>query len=120
MQYIKDRGYEPISFEQLIEYHENRRELPEKPIIITFDDGYLSNYELAYPILKEFNFKAAIFVIGVSFGNKDLAYPHFGWAEAREMKASGLVSIESHTYDLHRNDILGVSMFQGESVQDYT
>lgn len=119
MQYIKDRGYEPISFEQLIAYHENRGSLPAKPIIITFDDGYLSNYELAYPILKEFNFKAAIFVIGVSFGNKDLAFPHFGKDEAVEMIASGLVSIESHTYDLHHNDILGVSMLEGESAADY-
>ena len=81
---------------------------PEKPVVITFDDGYRSNYTLAYPILQKYSMKATIFAIGVSFGTdhyKDTDYaitPHFGAAEAAEMTASGLISIQSHTYDMHQ------------------
>ena len=82
--------------------------LPEKPILITFDDGYRSNYDLVYPILREYGMQATIFAIGVSVGKdtyKDTDHamtPHFGVDEAREMVASGLISIQSHTYDMHQ------------------
>ena len=83
--------------------------LPQKPILITFDDGYLSNYTLAFPILQKYRMKATIFVIGATMGNtehyKDTDYPitpHFSAQQAREMVASGLISIQSHTYDMHQ------------------
>lgn len=75
---------------------------------LTFDDGYSSTYELAFPLLKEFEMKATVFVIGVSVGKdtyKDTGLPmtpHFTWEQAREMADSGLVSLQSHTYDMHQ------------------
>lgn len=105
---LSEAGYTGVSFDELQAYVLRGEPLPEKPVIITFDDGYRSNYTLAYPILQKYNMKAAIFVIGVSFGKnhyKDTDYaitPHFGAAEAAEMAASGLVSIQSHTYDMHQ------------------
>ena len=86
--------------------------LPEKPVLITFDDGYMSNYELAYPVLQEFGMKAAIFVIGSSVGKdtyKDTGaaiHPHFSADQAREMVDSGLIEIQSHTYDMHQSAAL--------------
>ena len=105
---LSEAGYTGVSFDELQAYVLRGEPLPEKPVVITFDDGYRSNYTRAYPILQKYNMKAAIFVIGVSFGKdhyKDTDYaitPHFGAAEAAEMAASGLVSIQSHTYDMHQ------------------
>ena len=105
---LSEAGYTGVSFDELQAYVLRGEPLPEKPVVITFDDGYESNYTLAYPILQKYGMKAAIFAIGVSFGKdhyKDTDHaitPHFGAAEAAEMAASGLVSIQSHTYDMHQ------------------
>lgn len=105
---LSEAGYTGVSFDELQAYVLRGEPLPEKPVVITFDDGYRSNYTLAYPILQKYSMKATIFAIGVSFGTdhyKDTDYaitPHFGAAEAAEMTASGLISIQSHTYDMHQ------------------
>ena len=105
---LSEAGYAGISFDELQAYVLRGEPLPKKPVVITFDDGYLSNYTLAYPILQKYGMKATIFSIGVSFGKdhyKDTDYamtPHFGAAEAAEMAGSGLISIQSHTYDMHQ------------------
>ena len=77
--------------------------------MITFDDGYTSNAVYAYPVLRELGFHASIFAIGCSIGHdryyKDTNYsltPHFGQTEITEMLDSGLISIGSHTYDMHQ------------------
>jgi peptidoglycan/xylan/chitin deacetylase (PgdA/CDA1 family) len=106
---LKQNGYTTISIEELIAYVKRGAPLPEKPVLLTFDDGYLSNYELVYPLLKEYGMKATFFVIGSSVGRstyKDTAQPitpHFSDEQAKEMSDSGLVSIQSHTYDMHQS-----------------
>ena len=103
---LTEAGYTGVSLEQLVDYVEKGTELPDKPVVITFDDGYASNYEIAYPILQNYGMKATIFVIGSSVGKdtyKETSYPiipHFGYKEAREMLSSGLVEIQSHTSDV--------------------
>ena len=73
--------------------------LLEKPILITFDDGYRSNYDLVYPILREYGVKACISIIVLM---PDLPTDNFcTWNQLREMTASGLVEIGSHSYRLH-------------------
>ena len=105
---VKAAGWHAVSMQELYDYVYHGAELPEKPFCITLDDGYASNYELAYPILKELNLKATIFSIGFSFGcteYKDTGNaitPHFTFEQAREMTASGLISIQSHTFDMHQ------------------
>ena len=105
---LHEAGFKTVSLQQLYDYVHFGTELPEKPIVLTFDDGYFSNYEYAYPILQEYDMQATIFAIGVSVGKdtyKDTAHamtPHFGVDEAREMVASGLISVQSHTYDMHQ------------------
>lgn len=104
---LQDAGYTTITFQDLLAYVEQGTELPEKPVLLTFDDGYESNYTLAYPLLQQYQMKATIFVIGVSMGKdtyKDTGQamiPHFTQEQAAEMEASGLVTIESHGYDMH-------------------
>lgn len=103
MNVLKKAGYSTITFQNYYNYVVNNEDLPEKPIIITFDDGYSSNYEHAYPILKNLNMKATIFVVTGRMGaDEGIVYPHFNWEQAREMQESGIIDIQSHS-DLHPN-----------------
>ncbi len=97
-------NFTPISLRQYYEYVECKDgsvTLPDNPIIVTFDDGYLSNYEIAYPILKELEIPATIFIVtdtvGEVGGAGKVNYSHFTWEQAREMEESGLIEIQSHT-----------------------
>ena len=94
MDYLAAEGYTTITIDEMMDALENGTPLPEKPVIITFDDGYADNYEYAYPILKKYGFKATIFLI-YDFTN---TYPNYlTWEQINEMKASGLIHFESHT-----------------------
>lgn len=106
---LAENGYTPVSFEQIVAYVEKGEALPKNPVMITFDDGYYSNYQYAFPILREYGWCASIFAIGSSIGHyeyyKDTEFaltPHFGEAEIAEMTASGIIDIQSHTYDMHQ------------------
>jgi peptidoglycan/xylan/chitin deacetylase (PgdA/CDA1 family) len=84
------------------------KRLPPKPVLISFDDGYESNYIYAYPVLKRLSLKATINVITSavppkttsSFDPRVLTY--LSWDQMREMAASGLIDFQSHTRDLHK------------------
>ena len=89
LQYLQENGYETIWFSDLSHIEEY-----EKPVILTFDDGYDDNYTVLYPLLEQYQVKATIFVIGNAMGS-----PHKMTREqVYELAASGLVSIQSHTY----------------------
>ena len=130
---IKENKFTPISIEQMVDFVDFGTPLPENSVCITFDDGYTDNYEKAYPLLERFGFNATIFVIGSSVGRsqyKDTQYkmnPHFDYEQAKEMMESGLISIQSHTYDMHqwpqfemtKNPRECVLRFPGEGLVDY-
>ena len=88
LQYLYDAGYDPIFFSDLCHLSDY-----DKPVLLTFDDGYIGNYTQLFPLLREFNMKATIFVItGL------LNTPNYLTDEmVKEMSDSGLVSIQSHT-----------------------
>lgn len=92
LQYLKDNNYTPITLDELYDYLRNNKEIPEKPVVITFDDGYKGNYEYAYPILKEFKFPATMFVIANYVGGSDFMTTE----QIKEMSNNG-IEIESHT-----------------------
>lgn len=104
---LSQAGYTAVSFEALRQYVNEGVDLPDKPVVITFDDGYESNYRLAVPVLREFNMKATVFVIGAFMGKdtyKDTGMsvpPHFDWEEAQKMDEEGVIDIESHGYNIH-------------------
>ena len=130
---LKKNGYTTVTFKDIEDYVLYGKDIPESPVIIIFDDGYYSNYEYAYPILKELGMKAAISVIGMSMGKdyykEDTSLPitpHFGYAEAKEMYDSGVIDIQSHSYAMHDYPPYekdggrdGVYMKPGESEKDY-
>lgn len=103
MKALKADGYTAIFFDEYLDYCNGERTLPEKPILITFDDGYLNNYTVGFPILKETGMKATIFIVTGRMGLQGaVTYPHFNWQQAREMQQSGVIDIQSHTqYHAH-------------------
>lgn len=86
--YLVNHGYDPIWFEDLSHVQDY-----DKPVILTFDDGYDDNYTQLFPLLKKYNVKATVFVIAGYIGSNHKATE----AQIREMADSGLVSIQSHT-----------------------
>lgn len=94
MQELKDAGFHTVTYAQLIDFVENGTPLPDKPIVISVDDGYRSSYEYLYPILQELDMKAEIALIGGA-----IQYADWGmkWDQVREMADSGLVSFQAHT-----------------------
>lgn len=124
MNALKENGYTAISYEELYDFVYNNGELPDKPIIITFDDGYESNYKYAYPTLKNLNMKATISII-VSMVGKDTykgrqAFKHFSYDDAKEMYDSGLIDIQTHTYSLHDlSTRIGVKRNKNEDEFEY-
>jgi peptidoglycan/xylan/chitin deacetylase (PgdA/CDA1 family) len=110
LEMLKASGYSTINDQDIIDLKNGKHNyFPEKPVHITMDDGYVSNYDKAFPILKDLNMQATIFTITE---RRDSNYSnHFTWEEAREMQNSGLVSIEHHTHNLHffeRNESGGI------------
>ncbi|MCI8406090.1 MAG: polysaccharide deacetylase family protein [Oscillospiraceae bacterium] len=129
LRYIQSCGYTAISTGELLAWAEEGASLPPKPILITFDDGYESFHEYAYPLLQKYGMKAVVSIIGTHtdlFSQPQeytsVAWSHLTWDQCREMQASGLVEVQNHTYDLHGNgsgERFGIRIRQGESVQEY-
>lgn len=107
LKYIKENGYTTIVMKDLIDFVYENKELPEKPIMITFDDGYYNNYLYAFPLIKEYDCKIILSPIGKQCDiysenkNKNPNYAHCSWDELKEMKDSGLVEIQNHSYNMH-------------------
>ena len=94
---LKNSGYNIISLQNYIDHVNLGEALPKKPVIITFDDGYLGVYSHAYPILRKHNVPATVFIITGLVGFNDTSFPHFTWEQALEMEKSGIIDIQSHT-----------------------
>lgn len=104
---LDELGYTTISFAELIRFAETGEELPKKPVLITMDDGYKSNYDIAYPELKERDMKATVSIVGratqyTSSYIRNWTLPHVSWPELNEMIKSGVFEVGNHTYDLHK------------------
>lgn len=102
MKYIKDNGYTTITLDQLSKYMLENKTIPKKSIIITFDDGYEDNYKYAYPILKEFDLKATVFVIPKTI---DKEKDYMTLTQLKELQANG-IDIESHTLNHEKLTVL--------------
>ena len=117
---ISQNGYQTVSIDEVIRYIEQGVDLPEKCVMITFDDGYLSNYTKAAPILEKYGLNAVVFAVGETYGkatypNTDVEiYPHFGKKETDFLTASGVIEVESHSYGLHQN----ASLEEGEAYEN--
>ncbi|WP_299311034.1 poly-beta-1,6-N-acetyl-D-glucosamine N-deacetylase PgaB [uncultured Halomonas sp.] len=113
---IKAYGYQPISFQQLLDAESGIRPLPDRAVMLTFDDGYRSFHDIVYPLLKLYDFPAVAAVVGswldaeagseVPYGDTAIPREQFlSWPQMKELHADPLVEIASHTYDMHHGII---------------
>ena len=95
MAWLEENGYKTITASELADALEGKGALPEHPVLITFDDGYIDNYQCAFPILKKHQMKAIIFLISDYIS----MYPNYlTWEQLFEMQAAG-IEFGSHTLD---------------------
>lgn len=126
LRYLRDHGYTTILIEDLIAYTKGGS-LPEKPVLLTFDDGYYNNYLYAFPLAQKYNAKFVISPIGrysdlyTDTPDENAYYSHCTWEELREMAGSGLVEVQNHSYDLHesKGGALGMKKRPGETEDQY-
>lgn len=127
LKYLKENGYSTIVIEDLINYVNDGTPLPEKPIILTFDDGYYNNYVYAYPTLKHYGFKGVLSIIGyytdmyTENGEQNENYSHVTWKDVNEMLNSEVFEFQNHSYNLHtlNNGRNGSKKKKGESKEAY-
>jgi biofilm PGA synthesis lipoprotein PgaB len=102
-EYLKNSGYHPISVKQYLEANKNQAALPEKPVLLSFDDGYISFYQDVYPLLKQYQYPAMFAVVThwENAGKPSEVGTLVNWQQLRELEQSGLVTIASHSHNMH-------------------
>ncbi|MDH4273552.1 MAG: polysaccharide deacetylase family protein [Gammaproteobacteria bacterium] len=91
--YLRQNHYTVVALDNLLEFLEGKRTLPDRSVVITIDDGYRSTFEIAYPLLKKFAFPATVFLYTDFVGASDA----LSWPQMKEMVDSGFILIQPHT-----------------------
>ncbi len=110
--WLQANGWQPVSVDQILAARAGGPPLPEKAVLLTFDDGKKDVYTRAFPLLKFFRYPAVIALVGewmdvpagqtVDYDGKPLPRSAFvTWEDVREMQTSGLIEVASHSHDLH-------------------
>lgn len=127
LKYLKENGYESITMRELTDYIDGAGELPEKPVVLSFDDGYYNNYKYVYPLLQEYDTRIVMSVIVNSIDQftekptQNDGFTHITWYQLNEMLDSGYVEIQNHSYNLHKmgKSRAGCAQGKSESLEDY-
>lgn len=126
LKYIKKNGYTTITDLDLIEYQKNGKPLPEKPIMLTFDDGHLSYLEYVVPLLEKYDMKAIVSIVGsytndyTSHPDKAVSYAYLSWDDIKLLSQTSHTRIANHTYDMHKMvERSGCSKMKGEKSEHY-
>ncbi len=120
---LRDEGYESVLLSDLAAFVRDGVELPERPVVLSFDDGNFSDYHYVFPLLKEYGMKAVLSIMGTltdqysEDGRTDINYPNLTWTQIGEMLQTGVVEIQNHGYDMHRG--VGCAQKWGESDEVY-
>lgn len=104
IEYLLTHGFSPVSLEDILDARAGRVKLPAKPVLLTFDDAYLSYYEFVVPFLEELDIPSVLAVVGrfIDSPPNDLPEPLMNWDQIREVSSHKLVEVVSHSYDLHK------------------
>ncbi len=124
--YLRDSGYTPVFCKELPDFTEGTGDLPEKPIVLTFDDGSYNNFYYVLPLLEKYGFKAVFAPVGewteaaAAEESPSPVYSYMDEENIRSCALSGLVEIADHTYSLHSiGERDGVLRRADESPEDY-
>lgn len=120
-------GYETVFPSEIVAFVCGEGDLPENPLLLTFDDGRYNNMYYGLPLLKKYGAKAAFYPVGAfsafstdSGDHSNPNYSHLTWAQMGELAASGHVELGSHSYNMHRYEPrFGVRRMKGESETAY-
>ena len=127
LQFLKSKGYKSVTVKQLLDYSQGVGDIPEKAIMITFDDGNETLYEYAVPLLQKYGFTAVGFVVGAladyytEIDDHNLNYSYLNWAQIKEMSDGDIIEIQSHSFDLHKNtgNRSGIKKKKDETIDNY-
>lgn len=127
LEYLSENNYNTITMTQLIDYVYDGIELPQNPIILSFDDGYLNTYKYVFPMLEKYNMKIVLSIVGKvtddfsKVVDNNTEYAHMTWDQVKEMEESGLVEIQNHSYNLHKvcNGRYGCGQIYNETLSNY-
>lgn len=126
--YIMENGYETVTVKDLIKFVSGEGNLPEKPIMLTFDDGYETGYTMLYPLLKKYNMCAVVSVIGSltdmysEIDDHNDFYSYLTWDEVKFLSSTDEIEIQNHSYDMHYSQSgkrKGIGKLKNESFDDY-
>lgn len=128
LKYLSERGYTTVSAQQLIDYVDKGIALPERSVMITFDDGQESFKAYALPLLEKYNMCAVVSVVGkyadvyTATEDHNINYSYFTWNQIRDLSECGRVEIGCHTQDLHNIDgsRRGCMIMKNESDESYS
>ena len=110
--WLKENGYNVISWQQVIDAENGKGTLPDNAVLLSFDDGYETMYNVVFPLLKAYNYPAVFAPVTgwldtpanqkIAYADKMLDRSVFAtWSQVKEMEQSGLVEVASHTHNLH-------------------
>ncbi|NLE99585.1 MAG: polysaccharide deacetylase family protein [Anaerolineales bacterium] len=123
LQYLADEGYHAITLTDLYRHLTEGYPLPDRPIILTFDDGYRDAYEVVFPLLVEFGFSGTFFVLATPAHHEWNEY--LTWSQIKEMADAGMdiqahgrdhVDLRGRSYDYLVYQVLGIK----EAVEAHT
>ena len=124
--YLKEKGYESIGVTDLLAWCAGKAVLPEKPVMITFDDGYKSTLCYAVPLLEEYGFKGVVAVIGsvcdlfTEQEDHNLDYAHLSWEDTRKLSFGDVLEVQCHTFNMHKlSPRKGCNKITGETFESY-
>ena len=123
--YLKEDGYTTVVMQDLIDFVERGKQLPKKPIVLTFDDGNSSDYNYLLPLLQKHDMKAVIAIIGDATDrytkdvekNPKAKFPNMTWHQVKALHESGHFEIQSHGHNVHGKG--GSGKRKGESAEAY-
>ncbi len=133
LKYLKENGYTTVLMEDVINYVDGNEALPEKPIVLTFDDGFENNLEYGLPLLEKYDMKAVVSIVGQyaekfsSIDDSNPEYAYLTWDNIKELVDNDRLEIGNHSYNMHmlpgdknnKDNRKGVGQKNGESDETY-
>lgn len=127
MAYLEENGWHSVGVRELLDWYDGKFEMPEKPFMLTFDDGFESTLAYAEPVVAAHGFNGVLAVIGsvcekfTECGEHDPELSNLSWEDAAAMAKRGVFEIQCHTWDLHGLGArVGCGKMKGESVRRYS